>query len=39
MRVPPVIGLVAPRRNLQLPLTSALWRVCLAAPHSVDNLS
>lgn len=39
MRVPPVIGLVAPRRNLQLPLTSALWRVCLAAPQSVDNLS
>ncbi|WP_051242768.1 LysR family transcriptional regulator [Stappia stellulata] len=39
MRVPPVIGLVAPRRNLQLPLTSALWRACLQATQPIDNLS
>ncbi|SDT97728.1 LysR family transcriptional regulator [Stappia sp. ES.058] len=39
MRVQPVIGLVAPRRNLQLPLTSALWRACLQAPQSIDNLT
>ena len=37
MSVEPVIGLVAPKRDLHLPLTSALWRTAAAFATGIDN--